>query len=214
MSPPPPASGPAESAAGSRTSRIMVAASRLVLEHGYGATSMDAVARAAGVSKATLYAHFTSKADLFAAIVASECARVVPALAGPDIDALPVTEALERMGRNFLDLVLSANALGVFRVVVAETSRFPELGRAFYRSGPERTLAMLSDYLERADRRGLLAVPDPLAAAELLWGMIRSHFHLRCLLGVDSEAPDAAERDLHVRRAVSLFVRGHGMRES
>lgn len=196
-------------AAGTKAAQIMGAATRLFLEHGYGATSMDGIARAATVSKATLYSHFDSKAELFAAMVGTECARAVPALAAPDLDAVPVAEALFRMGCDFLDLVVSPKALAVFRVVVAEAPRFPELGQAFYRSGPQRTLALLSEYLERAHDRGLLSVPEPYAAAEFLWAMIRSHFHLRILLGVDTAAPSPEESRRHVRRAVDLFVRAY-----
>jgi AcrR family transcriptional regulator len=193
--------------ASSKTAQIRVAAGRLFLEHGYGATSMDAVARAAGVSKATLYAHFTNKADLFSAIVAAECARAVPMVACQDVGGLPVAEALFRIGRTLLDLLLSADALSVYRVVVAESPRFPELGRAFYQAGPMLTLGALATYLEGAHRRGELTVPDPTTAAELFWGMIRSHAHLRCLLFVD-HAPDVGQRDRHVRSVVDVFVRG------
>lgn len=204
----PPTSAPAPSV---KAAQIMAAARQLFLANGYGATSMDAVARAATVSKATLYSHFDSKADLFAAMVSVECARVVPSLAGPEVDDLPVAEALFRMGCDFLDLLLSPQSLAVYRLVVAETPRFPELGLAFHQSGPARTLAMLSDYLERAQNRRQLEIADPTVAAELLWGMIRSHFHLRALLGVDVESPTAAQRARHVRGAVELFVRGHAV---
>ena len=191
----------------SKTCQILEAGGRLFLEHGYGATSMDAVARAAGVSKATLYAHFTNKADLFSAIVAAECARAVPMVACREADTVPVADALFRIGRELLDLLLSPEALGVYRVVVAESPRFPELGRAFYQAGPTQTLNALSTYLGGVGRRGELAVPDATAAAELFWGMIRSHAHLRCLLLVDP-APDAAQLDHHVRTVVTVFVRG------
>jgi AcrR family transcriptional regulator len=200
---------PAKPPEASKPAQIMAAARRLFLKAGYGATSMDAVARAANVSKATLYAHFTSKADLFAEMVGGECARAVPTLADPGFDLVPVSDALYRLGRRFLDLVLSPEALAVFRLVIAETPRFPELGRAFYQAGPERTLAALAGYLDRASQRGELVIADPHAAAELLWGMIRARAHLRCLLGVDPP-PSPAERDAHVRRAIDLFLKGCG----
>ena len=191
-----------------KTDQIMAAAGTLFLEHGYGATSMDAIARRAGVSKATLYAHFTNKDDLFAAIVATECARAVPALIDPELESLPVAEGLYRLGRDFLELLLSISALSVYRVVVAETPRFPELGRAFYRSGPERSLALVADYLERAHQKGDLEVADPREAAALLLGMIRGFPQLRCLLGVGEVPVPAAERNRHVQAAVTLFVQG------
>ncbi len=191
----------------SKTTQILRTAGLLFLEHGYGATSMDAVARTAGVSKATLYAHFTSKADLFSAIVGAECARAVPMVTCQGLGGLPVAEGLFRIGRTLLDLLLSPQALGVYRVVIAESPRFPELGRAFYRAGPSRTLDALAAYLDDVHRRGELSVPDPMVAAELFWGMVRSHAHLRCLLLVD-DSPDSAHRDGHVRTVVTVFMRG------
>ncbi len=206
MALPQPAVGTAPTQSAAKTAQIRLAAGRLFLEHGYGATSMDAVARAAGVSKATLYTHFTSKAELFSAIVAAECARAVPMVACHEVGDLPVSDALLRIGRTLLDLLLSPEALGVYRVVIAESPRFPELGRAFYHAGPALTLGALSEYLALVDGRGELTVPDPTIAAELFWGMIRSHAHLRCLLFVDN-APDATQRDRHVRTVVGAFIR-------
>ncbi len=194
----------------SKTTQILEAAGRLFLEGGYGATSMDAVARAAGVSKATLYAYFTNKAELFSAIVAAECARAVPMVVCNNVDGLPVHEGLLKIGRTLLDLLLSPAALGVYRVVVAESPRFPELGRAFYHAGPARTLGAISAYLQAARDRGELTITEPTIAAELFWGMIRGHAHLRCLL-LDDKAPDAAQRDCYVQTVVTVFIRSFGV---
>ena len=203
MAPEPPIAEPPASKAG----LVVEAAWRLFMEHGYGATSMDAVARAAGVSKATLYAHFTGKAELFSAVVVAECRRIAPILDEGEVDRLPAREALIRIARRFLDLLLSPAALAAYRVVVAETPRFPELGRAFYAAGPASTLDVLAGYLERATARGELAVADPRTAATMLMGMVRSHLQLRRLLGVADEV-GAADRDRHVRAAVDLFLDG------
>ena len=190
-----------------KAEQVVQAARRLFLEHGYGATSMDAVAREAGVSKATLYAHFAGKAELFSAIVAAECHRFVPTVDESEVDRLPVRDALLRISRRFLDLLISPQALAAYRVVVAEAPRLPELGRAFYEAGPTITLNVLAGYLERATARGELAVADPHTGAALLVGMIRSYPQLRRLLGVAEEMSDA-ERDRHVCAAVELFLGG------
>ena len=207
MAPPPPAAEPPAT----KAAQVVQAARRLFMERGYGATSMEAVAREAGVSKATLYAHFAGKAELFSAIVAAECRRFVPTVDESEVDRLPVAEALVRIGRRFLDLLISPPAMAAYRVVVAETPRFPELGRAFYDAGPATTLRVLAGYLERATARGELAVADPHTGAALLIGMIRSHLQLRALLGVVASVDDA-ERDRHVRAAVELFLGGYAPR--
>ncbi|MEI8397046.1 MAG: TetR/AcrR family transcriptional regulator [Rhodospirillaceae bacterium] len=208
-----PCPSPPEPETASKAAQVRAAAAALFLEHGYGATSMDAVARTAGVSKATVYAHFAGKAELFAAIIADACARAVPAPAESgqtetESDGQPIAETLFHLGRVILDLLLSPEALAIYRVVMAETSRFPELGQAFYHSGPERTLGMVIGTLGRAERRGQLTLTDPQSAAEQFLGMIRSHYHLRCLLGI-APPPDPVERDRQVRATVTMFLRAY-----
>ena len=188
--------------------QILSAAREVFMAEGYGAASMDAIARAAGVSKATLYAHFAGKEDLFAAIVAAECERHAEVLSATDVDRLEVRAALVLIGRSFLDLILSPQALAIYRVVVAESGRFPELGRAFYASGPSRVLTRLAAYLGRVTEQGALSVPDPLLAAEQFIGMTRGAAYLRRLLGV---AVGASEPDpgTVVDSAVEVFMRAY-----
>jgi AcrR family transcriptional regulator len=191
-----------------KAAQIMAAATGLFLEHGYGATSMDAVAKAAGVSKATLYVHFPGKADLFAAIVGCECDRNNETLSAIELASLSVEEGLLRIGHRFVSLLLSPRGLAAYRMVVGESQRFPELGRAFYQSGPARKLQMVADYLEEARQRGELRIPDTALAAEHFLGMIRSHWHLRCVLGL-SESPGEEEVQRRVRAAVTVFLDGY-----
>src|SRR5271165_2946196 len=116
--------------------QVLDAAAELFIAQGYGAISMDAIARAAGVSKATLYAHFSSKDLLFATIVREACRE------GMGADSLCLerdgdpAEGLLAIGRRVLEFVLRPRSLAIHRVVIAESVRFPELGRAFYENGP------------------------------------------------------------------------------
>jgi AcrR family transcriptional regulator len=204
---------PAEPAlSGEPTSRkeqqILIAAGALFMAQGYGATSMDAIAREAGVSKATLYARFRNKEDLFGAIIAAACRRHAESLSGPEIEHTDVGAALRRMARDFLTLLLSPQAGAIYRIVIAEGPRFPELGRIFYDSGPRRTLDRLASYLGRADERGLLRIAEPRVAAEQFAGMLKGDLHLRHLLGL-AEAPNGAELDSLVDKAVGAFLRAY-----
>ncbi|CAK0751049.1 TetR/AcrR family transcriptional regulator, mexJK operon transcriptional repressor [uncultured Gammaproteobacteria bacterium] len=191
-----------------KVGQILAAAGRLFLEHGYGATSMETVARTAEVSKATLYAHFPSKEKLFAAIVAGECGRLTHVFDDAGIDCLPVEQALTRMGQEFFNLVMSAKGLAVFRMVIAESRRFPELGRAFYDTGPTLTLRRLEAYLDRANRRGDLAITDVVLACEQFMGLLRGHLHTRLLMGL-APPPSELERNRFIVGAVDLFTRGY-----
>jgi len=188
-----------------KAEQVLRAASSVFREQGYGSASMDAIARRAGVSKATLYAHFAGKDALFAAIVGAECRSHSQTLAAPDVDRLEVRQALGAIGRNFLELVLSAKARAIYRIVMAEAPRFPELGRAFYASGPAVVLARLADYLAAAHARGALSVEDPGLAAEQFMGMLMGPLHMRHLLDLTAEFGDRDPAQV-VEAAVTTFL--------
>lgn len=194
--------------AGSKPAQILEAAGKLFLEHGYGTVSMDTVAKTANVSKATLYAHFRSKDELFAAMVACECRDQMGDMTCEDIGRMEVADALRIIGRRFILMLLSGKALAAYRVVVAEAHRFPELARAFYESGPARSHAQMAVYLREVDRRGALRIPDAELAAEQFFGLIKAHIHTRFILGIQDALPES-ESDRFVDAAVDLFTKGY-----
>lgn len=162
---------------------VLDAAQACFLEMGYAGASMDTVAARAGVSKATIYAHFQGKDELFGAIMRRRCEQSIPDMPppGPDEDARTVLTAI---ARRMLSLFLSSEAMAVYRIVVAEAFRHPDLARAFYAAGPERAKASLSATFEELTRRGQLAVPDPWRASDLFVTMLRGECFHRALLGL------------------------------
>lgn len=193
---------------GSKPAQILEAAGRLFLENGYGAVSMDNVAKTANVSKATLYAHFRSKDELFAAMVGCECRNQMGADDDAAVNRMEVADALRHIGRSFMKLLLSGKALAAYRVVVAEAHRFPELARAFYESGPARSHAKLAGYLREVDRRGELRIPDAELAAEQFFGLIKAHIHVRFILCIETQLPES-EMDRFINAAVDMFTKGY-----
>lgn len=186
---------------------VLKAALRLFLEQGFGATSMDAIAREAGVSKATLYAHVKSKEELFAAITAT-CAEQLLAAHTAFEQESDIRAALLRFSREHVALLLSPEGAAMYRIVIAEAPRFPELGRAFYENGPAIRLKALVEYLQRADAAGVLKVDNaPLAAGEFV-GMLGGTLHLRAMLGHAHEITPA-EQEALVEHAVDTFLRGY-----
>ncbi len=188
--------------------QVIEAGARLFLEQGYGAASMDEVARRAQVSKATIYSYFASKQALFEAIIGQRCASMIPSNIAIDLAEHTPTAALTLIGRRFLALLLSSTALPLYRVVLAESPRFPELGEGFYRNGPSRVAASLAAYLEAQHTKGTLDVPDARLAAEQFFGMILGQMHLRMLLNVTGP-PSEDEREKAVATAVGVFVKGY-----
>jgi TetR/AcrR family transcriptional repressor of mexJK operon len=192
---------------------ILDAATSLFVEQGYGAVSMDAIARAANVSKATLYAHFASKDALFATIINEVCrARMAPDefLPGAALDpCAEIRPSLIALGRRLLGFLLEPRSLAIHRVVIAEGARFPELGRAFYENGPAKVSVALGAWLARQDAIGLLTISDPLMAAEHLVGLLKPGLYLRATLGI-GDPPTQATVDATVEGAVSAFLRAYG----
>jgi TetR/AcrR family transcriptional regulator, mexJK operon transcriptional repressor len=189
-----------------KVDRILAAARTLFLDHGFGETSMDAIARHATVSKATLYAHFDSKAALFAALMVTECRRLADAIGRRALDEPDIRDALLQVAHDFNNLLCSGEGLTMYRIVVAEAPRFPELGRVFYDSGPAIMIDRIAALLHRAADRGLLDVRDPRIAAIQFISLIRGELHLTRVLGLSKASKNPAD---YIAASVDLFLAGY-----
>jgi len=121
-----------------KRAEIVEVATRSFFERGYGATSMSAIADELGGSKATLWAHFASKEELFAAVVdykVETFSRDVDEVLTGQVFSFP---ALRRACLRFLDCLLRENSVELFRLVVSEGQRFPEINEMFYARGPSK----------------------------------------------------------------------------
>jgi len=192
----------------SKREAILAAATRVFLDRGYGAASMDTIARAAGVSKQTIYSHFGDKAALFEAIILERCDRLLESLPTVSDAGSDAESALRAIASRLLELMLTPEFVARFRVVMAESGRFPELAEAYYRSGPERATVRLADYLARLHRQGRLDIADPYLAASQFFGMIWGSLFLRHVLGVDAP-PKSEDLERHVQTAVRGFLIAH-----
>jgi TetR/AcrR family transcriptional repressor of mexJK operon len=195
---------------GSRKRRQVVdAAEQLFLAHGYGAVSMDAVARTAAVSKATLYAHFASKDQLFATIVGERGLSVTleDSLFPEQVTDLRAT--LEAIGQRVLRFMLRERTLAIYRIAIAESSRFPELGEAFFANGPQRFCERVRGWLAIQQQSGLLRPADLDVATQQLMALLRCGVFLRATLALPP-APSEAEIDGTVSSAVDAWLRAYG----
>jgi TetR/AcrR family transcriptional regulator, mexJK operon transcriptional repressor len=130
--------------------RILVAATELFLGEGYGSTSIEAVARGAGVSKRTLYDRFDDKADLFAEVVHRIIEQIRPAPNVPLVEGATLADILRRLALLILHAALSPQAIALHRLVNAESARFPELVRAVASDGTTREATdLIGSLLER-----------------------------------------------------------------
>jgi AcrR family transcriptional regulator len=188
-----------------KTEKILEAAGHLFREQGYGAVSMDQIARDAGVSKATVYAHFESKERLFAAIIENGCSAYLEGIV-PEVEQLDdMREALTRICRSIENFLLAPKTIGIYRVIIAEGIRFPELAQAFVQNGPLPFLKILSEFFDCANKRGLLNVPNPrLASHQLVW-LVRGPLYMRRILNLD--LPNEPGVDDVVAGAVEMMMK-------
>lgn len=163
---------------------ILRGAKAAFLKSGFGGTSMDEVAARARVSKMTVYRHFGSKEDLFAGVITDLCNRIVAEDLERIFERTP-EEALRRYARRMIDIVFAPDTIELHRVVIAESRRFPMLGRFFYQSGPQVCIDVLVRYFERNRDDPRFRIADPLRAAEEFLELLRGYAHLRMLLKID-----------------------------
>ncbi len=202
----------AEAPSAEKRAQILTGAAAVFAEEGYEGASMAGIAARAGVSKGTLYNYFPSKAALFAAYIGEECRRnLVNVLGGThDPDAAPET-VLRQIGRRMLELMLSPVGQTVYRVVIAEAAKFPELAQVFFEAGPSQAIGGLAEWLNEQTRRGRLNVPDPEFAADQFFNLCRTRLVLRQQLRVlETPAPEEVERVVEAAVSMFLLVYGRG----
>jgi len=185
---------------------ILAAAERAFLAGGFGAVTMDAIAHEAGVSKATVYAHFHGKEELFGAVIAHVSERRFHGFSVDPLDPRDIEISLTTIAARFLDLVLSPEAIAVNRIIIGEVTRFPALGQVFWAAGPERTRAQIEAFLRRAAAAGSLAIPDVRLAAEQFAALARGELHYRSLSRQEAP-PDPAVLAAAATNAVATFLR-------
>jgi AcrR family transcriptional regulator len=149
--------------------QIVEGARSVFLARGFDAASMMDIAKAAGVSKGTLYVYFKNKEELFAAIVAQECCSHAEGAFQLDENDHDVEGVLTRIGWEYLNFLCSEEKASSLRIVIAIADRMPEIGKAFYETGPANGIARLASYLDAQVRAGVLTIDDcELAAAQFL----------------------------------------------
>jgi TetR/AcrR family transcriptional regulator, mexJK operon transcriptional repressor len=174
-----------------RETEILTAALGVFLKTGYGSCTVDELAGAAQVTKRTLYVYFGDKADVFAAMVKDLAAEV-------SLDAATDHDTLETLAARIVSRVHSDELVGLHQLVIAESTRFPELALILHSNGDARHIARLGEHI-RAERG---AASEPLA--EALFSLLLGEKHRRRLLGIDP-APTPAQAAAHANAALALL---------
>lgn len=190
---------------GRKFDQVLVGARTVFLRDGFSAANVDDIAREGGVSKATLYSYFPDKRLMFSEMIRVECL----AQAETAISEIDLGQSIDRVlldaATHAVDLLTSDFSLRIFRICVAEAERFPELGAAFYESGPLMAQQRLMFHLGMVTAEGKLRIDDleiaalQFAALCKVWLFERALFH-------PTQRPTTAERDRVAQAAVQMFM--------
>jgi AcrR family transcriptional regulator len=175
--------------------------------NGYAATSMDTVARRAGVSTKTLYRLLPNKAALFEAMIADRLDHFLADVNLRAVDHADIEEALYAALMACANLAFDPEVVALQRMVLQETGKFPDIAPTFYRNGPQRTLTALADWLRVQQKRGLIALDDVDEAAGMLLGMATSAPQRAAIFG-GQPLPPRSQTEARLRRCAKLFLRG------
>ncbi|RWZ67869.1 TetR/AcrR family transcriptional regulator [Labedella populi] len=183
---------------------ILQAATDLFSEFGYDKASLARVADRAGVSTATMFNHFRTKAELFEAIVLQFWQ------AAPDEDAAPPSPGdprvgLSTLGARYARLLGRPGMAGLHRMVIAEAPRFPDLARVQFDLGKQPFFELVRDYIDSEAREGSLRVPDVVRATTEFLGMI-ANFVLWPQLLLGDWSPTETAVDETIASAVETFL--------
>lgn len=189
--------------------QILAGAMTIFMRDGFTATSMELIAKESGVSKGTLYNHFDSKQALFSTIIERECGAIMGRVFNLDGAGGPPEEVLMKVGVGFMVSVLNPHAMSVYRCIIAESTKFPELGQLFMQSGPEPGAKSLGRYLRRLANDGVLEVDDEVHAAHQFIALCDA-----CLINqahLQANTPTPQQIQAHVASAVRVFLKGYGV---
>ncbi|WP_422495159.1 TetR/AcrR family transcriptional regulator, partial [Acinetobacter sp. GZD-210] len=162
--------------------KILDAATKFFLIHGFSGTTTDMIQKEAGVSKATMYGCYKNKEAMFAAVIERQCTNMQKQIILVETKADNLRSALTEIGKTYLCFILSHSGLAFFRVCIAEAVRFPELSEKFFELGPQRLANIIAGYLEKSVKQGEIELSSSSeVTANIFLSLLRSDAHLKCL---------------------------------
>ncbi|KKK76089.1 hypothetical protein LCGC14_2867200 [marine sediment metagenome] len=168
---------------------------------------MDQVAEHSGVSKQTVYSHFGSKEDLFTAIIEYKC---IAADITNDLFDLerPIREVLRELADHFIELMMSDEAIRMFRLCVADTGQRARLAALYWEAGPHQVIEKIEHYMSEQKRRGKLHIDDPHFATQHFIALTRGEGYMKKLLGLPDQR-NPKELPDYIDSCIELFARAY-----
>ncbi|WP_338549755.1 TetR/AcrR family transcriptional regulator [Roseovarius phycicola] len=203
----------AEIKRGRKFDQVLEGARQIFMRDGFEGASVDDIARAAGVSKATLYSYFPDKRILFSEVARVECNRQAEEALQVMAPDMSLEDVLKEAATRIVSFFLSEFGLQVYRICVSESYRFPELGQRFYDSGPallrNRLQQVLQPYLDSGD----LVIDDMELASAQFGELCKSDLFVRCLCGVECDKSEV-QIERVVNGAVEMFLARYAAKTS
>lgn len=175
--------------------QIADAATRLFLANGYAGTSTDAISADAGVSKQTLYSYFPTKVDLLAEVLNGASRELFPNLPAPThiASVAELRTVLLSFATQLTQTMLRAESIAMFRLILGEAFRVPELRALVQTALPRQLLGRVAQILELAHDTGLIRLPDPDLAPRLFLGPVMTYVALDGFLSAHPAPPPSAD---------------------
>lgn len=190
---------------GRKFDQVLEGAREIFMSDGFEGASVDDIAKAAGVSKATLYSYFPDKRMLFMQVAKTECVRQAESAVETIDMSLPSATVLTEAAWQMVNFFTSEFGQRVFRLCVAESDRFPELGREFYESGPALVREKLINFMKIGIERGELAIDDLKLAADQFSELCKADLFPRLIFSMETTFDDAQKKRI-VTGAVDTFL--------
>jgi AcrR family transcriptional regulator len=198
---------------GRKFDQVVDGAREIFLRDGFEGASVDDIARAAGVSKATLYSYFPDKRLLFMEVATRQCEEQARISIEKIDSSRPPREVLTCVAQQFLGFIYSDMGQRIFRICVAESDRFPLLGQEFYHSGPMILRAAVVEYLKQAEGRGELRIEDYNLAADQFAELCKADLWPKLLFGIIQSVADH-EMNRVIDGAVTTFLARYGAEDA
>jgi AcrR family transcriptional regulator len=190
------------------TRGLLVEAARQEFQaKGYAGTCMNDVAQRAGVSTKTVYRLIPNKADLLRRVISDTIGMFMLNIDAEPMEAVPTSEALERILVAYGTLTLSDEVIAMNRLIIRECDQFPEIAAAFYEAAIQRTTDAMAGWLRRQCERGRIKLEDPQVVAGMLRGMMIMEPQRAVMLG-RRIAPDYDEIVARAKQCARLFLKG------
>lgn len=182
---------------------ILYAAAKLFLQKGLQKTSMEAIAKTAGVSKQTVYSHFQNKSLLFKAVITFKVNSYFQYIENIE-QSKDLQQGLYIIAKQFLGLLLDPETIAMQRLIISEAMEYPEMGQIFYDSGPLQVCTMVGNFLQQQVEQKNLIIEDIQFAGHMYLSMLKGLFHIQALINIYQE--DGVELDRQINNCIKVFL--------